>query len=39
MTVNPGFGGQSFIHGMLDKVRSLRALIGERPIDLQIDGG
>lgn len=39
MTVNPGFGGQSFIHAMLEKVRRLRAMIGDRPIDLQIDGG
>jgi ribulose-phosphate 3-epimerase len=39
MTVNPGFGGQSFIPAMLDKVERLKALIGDRPIDLQIDGG
>jgi ribulose-phosphate 3-epimerase len=39
MTVNPGFGGQSFIPAMMDKVSRIRALIGERPIDLQIDGG
>ena len=38
MTVNPGFGGQKFID-MSDKVRRLRALIGERPIHIEIDGG
>ncbi|TNC74280.1 ribulose-phosphate 3-epimerase [Rubellimicrobium roseum] len=39
MTVNPGFGGQSLIPAMLDKVRALRALIADRPIRLQVDGG
>ena len=39
MTVNPGFGGQSFIAAMLDKVRRVRALIGDRPIRLEVDGG
>ncbi|RXF67826.1 ribulose-phosphate 3-epimerase [Hansschlegelia zhihuaiae] len=39
MTVNPGFGGQAFISGMLDKVRRLKAMIGERPIRIEIDGG
>lgn len=39
MTVNPGFGGQKFIHSQVDKVRSLRALIGDRPIHIEIDGG
>ena len=39
MTVNPGFGGQSFIAAMVDKVRRVRALIGERPIHLEVDGG
>lgn len=38
MTVNPGFGGQKFID-MTDKVRRLRALIGARPIHIEIDGG
>lgn len=38
MTVNPGFGGQSFID-MTDKVRSLRAMIGDRPVHIEIDGG
>jgi len=39
MTVNPGFGGQSFIHSVLPKIAQVRALIGERPIALEIDGG
>ena len=39
MTVNPGFGGQKFIHSQLDKVRRLRAMIGDRPIHIEIDGG
>ncbi|MCW3781116.1 ribulose-phosphate 3-epimerase [Defluviimonas salinarum] len=39
MTVNPGFGGQKFIHSQIDKIRSLRAMIGDRPIHIEIDGG
>lgn len=41
MSVNPGFGGQSFIPGQLEKIRQLRALIDstDRLIDLQVDGG
>jgi ribulose-phosphate 3-epimerase len=39
MTVNPGFGGQGFIPAMVEKVRRLRAMIGSRPIHLEIDGG
>ena len=39
MTVNPGFGGQKFIHSQIDKVRTLRAMIGDRPIHIEIDGG
>ena len=39
MTVNPGFGGQSFIESQLDKLRELRAMIGRRPIVLGADGG
>ena len=41
MSVNPGFGGQSFIAGQLKKIRQLRTLIDktERKIDLQVDGG
>lgn len=38
MTVNPGFGGQKFID-MTDKVRTLRAMIGDRPTHIEIDGG
>ncbi|MCC5963501.1 MAG: ribulose-phosphate 3-epimerase [Rhodobacteraceae bacterium] len=38
MTVNPGFGGQSFID-LTGKIRALRAMIGDRPIHIQIDGG
>ncbi len=39
MTVNPGFGGQKFIAAQCDKIRRLRAMIGARPIDLEVDGG
>ena len=39
MTVNPGFGGQSFIPAIVEKVRRVRALIGRRPIRIEIDGG
>ena len=39
MSVNPGFGGQGFIRESLTKLRQARALIGGRPIDLEIDGG
>jgi ribulose-phosphate 3-epimerase len=39
MSVNPGFGGQKFIPGALEKLRHLRALAGARPIDIEIDGG
>ncbi len=39
MTVNPGFGGQGFIHAMVDKVAELRAMIGDRPVHIEIDGG
>jgi ribulose-phosphate 3-epimerase len=39
MSVNPGFGGQSFIPEALTKLRQARALIGGRPIDLEVDGG
>jgi len=39
MSVNPGFGGQSFIPAALDKIAQVRALVGARPIDIEIDGG
>jgi ribulose-phosphate 3-epimerase len=39
MSVNPGFGGQKFIAESYTKLRQARTLIGNRPIDLQVDGG
>ncbi|PZM13162.1 ribulose-phosphate 3-epimerase [Rhizobium tubonense] len=39
MSVNPGFGGQKFIPAMTDKIRSAKLLIGDRPIELEVDGG
>jgi ribulose-phosphate 3-epimerase len=41
MTVNPGFGGQKFIAGMLPKVRALREEIERRglPAEIEVDGG
>ena len=39
MTVNPGFGGQAFIPAVVEKIRRVKALIGDRPIDIEIDGG
>ncbi|PWB79597.1 MAG: ribulose-phosphate 3-epimerase [Methylocystaceae bacterium] len=39
MSVNPGFGGQSFIGSQLDKIRRIRELIGRRKIFLEVDGG
>src|SRR5438270_4648899 len=39
MSVNPGFGGQAFIAGAVEKIRRLRAMAGERPIDIEVDGG
>ena len=39
MTVEPGFGGQSFIEAMLEKISAAKHLIGDRPIWLQVDGG
>jgi len=39
MSVNPGFGGQKFIPAMLDKIRAAKAMIGQRPIELEVDGG
>jgi len=39
MTVNPGFGGQAFIPAVVEKVKRIKAMIGQRPIDIEIDGG
>lgn len=39
MTVNPGFGGQAFIPAVLEKVRRVKAMVGSRPIDIEVDGG
>ena len=39
MPVNPGFGGQKFISSQVEKIKSLRAMIGDRPIHIEIDGG
>lgn len=39
MSVNPGFGGQSFIPAQLEKIRRIRTMIGDRPIELEVDGG
>ena len=39
MSVNPGFGGQKFIHSQVAKVAALREMIGDRPIHIQVDGG
>ncbi|WP_114391044.1 ribulose-phosphate 3-epimerase [Notoacmeibacter marinus] len=39
MSVNPGFGGQKFIESQVEKVRRIKAMIGDRPIDIEVDGG
>ncbi|TCR82134.1 ribulose-phosphate 3-epimerase [Rhizobium sp. BK376] len=39
MSVNPGFGGQKFIPAMAEKIRMAKSLIGDRPIELEVDGG
>jgi ribulose-phosphate 3-epimerase len=39
MSVNPGFGGQTFIPFATEKIARLRALVGSRPIDIEADGG
>ena len=39
MTVNPGFGGQAFIPAMTDKIKRIKAMIGARPIHIEVDGG
>lgn len=39
MSVNPGFGGQKFIPATIEKIRAAKAMIGARPIELEVDGG
>jgi ribulose-phosphate 3-epimerase len=39
MSVNPGFGGQAFIKAAVEKIARLSALVGARPIDIEVDGG
>ncbi len=39
MSVNPGFGGQTFIPESIDKVARIKAMIGARPIHIEVDGG
>jgi ribulose-phosphate 3-epimerase len=39
MTVNPGFGGQKFIESQIAKIAELRAMIGDRPVHIEVDGG
>ena len=39
MSVNPGFGGQAFIPSAHRKIRELRKLLGDRPVDVSVDGG
>ncbi len=39
MSVNPGFGGQSFIPSQIDKIARIKDMIGERKIEIEVDGG
>ncbi|MEA4837199.1 MAG: ribulose-phosphate 3-epimerase [Rhodospirillaceae bacterium] len=39
MSVNPGFGGQTFLASQIEKIRRVRAMIGRRPIEIEVDGG
>ena len=39
MSVNPGFGGQSFINSSIDKIAAVKELISSKPINIQVDGG
>ena len=39
MTVNPGFGGQSFIHSALETIARVKAMTAGRSIDISVDGG
>jgi ribulose-phosphate 3-epimerase len=39
MSVNPGFGGQAFIESAVSKIARVREMVGDRPIDIEVDGG
>ena len=39
MSVNPGFGGQTFIPAALERVRAVRRMAGDKPIRIEVDGG
>jgi ribulose-phosphate 3-epimerase len=39
MTVNPGFGGQGFLDGQLEKIRRIKDMLGDRSIKIEVDGG
>lgn len=39
MSVNPGFGGQEFIQAQLPKIKAVKEIIGNRPIEIEVDGG
>ena len=39
MSVNPGFGGQSFINSSIDKIKAVKDLVSSKPINIQVDGG
>ena len=39
MSVNPGFGGQKFLHSQVEKIRRIREMIGDREIHIEVDGG
>ena len=39
MTVEPGFGGQQLIKSQIEKIREIRKIIGNRDIDIEVDGG
>ncbi|MCA1939896.1 MAG: ribulose-phosphate 3-epimerase [Caenispirillum bisanense] len=39
MSVNPGFGGQAFIESQVEKICRIKALVGTRPIEIEVDGG
>ena len=39
MTVEPGFGGQSFMHNQLQKISTIKKMIGNRQVELEVDGG